>query len=126
MYQCPAILWSIVKLLIIVLIVSIVISTYVPYNTDITGEWQYEKDNKKIWLSRGWCGNYNIYDMDDDMCHIGTFVVDRMLNLDKYDLQNPSGSIVNISTRRFVLSQKNSKFTLRDGSVDGNIELTKK
>lgn len=88
--------------------------TYVPYNNDLSGAWIYVENGKHVWLSRTWCGSYNIHEINDDMNHIGSFSVDRMLNLDKYDIVSPSGYIKDIKTKRLTRNKKNSVITLCD------------
>jgi len=118
MIQIPAFIWSIAKLLLIVIIASAVSVIYVPYNTDLTGEWLYGDDKHRMWLSRTCCGSYGIYDIDGGMNQIGSLTVDRMLNLNKYDIVNPTGYLEDIVTKRISLNKKNSKMTLRGDDIE--------
>ena len=117
----PAVVWAFSKVLVIILIAAVVVVTYVPYNTDLTGAWDH--GDHHIWLSRTWCGSYTVYDMDSNMDHIGLLSVDRMLNLDKYDVHDPTGIIGDISGR-LSYNKCNSTITLVDS--DGSVVFTKK
>ena len=108
-----ALLISIVIAIMLIIVTLSVSMIYVPYNRDITGEWLYGEKERRVWFSYTKCGNYKIYDILDEMKHVGTLKVDRLFNLNKYDLDNAEGVIKCIvSTERMEVCVNNSKMEI--------------
>ena len=106
----PHIARSVVVGIVIVLIIMCITVCVVPYNQDLTGMWEY--NNVLVWLSRSPGGNYLIHDVDKTMVHIGTLKVDRLLNLDRYNICNPTGSLADICAPRIGVSTINSQIEM--------------
>ena len=120
-FDVSCIAMSVVKVLLVVIIGVVATIAMVPYNINLTGVWNY--NDNKLWLSRTPWGNYTIHDISDDMNHIGTLQVDRLLNINKYFVNNPTDAISDIGVDKVTISTMNSK-TEMFGDPSGNLILT--
>jgi hypothetical protein len=107
-WDTSVIISALLQLFVIILIGIGLLIMLVPYNTGLTGRWQFQ--DKVVWLSRTDYGNYTIHDTINNMDHIGTLRVDRMLNPDKYTVVDFDGC----TASRVCVMSRNSKTEIID------------